>query len=140
MRFLTLASVLAALLAGGCSGLWGNDEFDRYAQRTDRITLSAGDAKEVNAAAHMLTPWPPGVGDRRIAADGARMQRAIERYHREGRPPDPLPDIGIGGTPIGTALPTEAPISGSGAAPGGVAPPQGVTPSGGSLAVPLQGQ
>jgi hypothetical protein len=139
MRFLALASVLAALVLGGCSGLWGNDELDRYAQRTDRITLSAGDSKEVNAAAHMLTPWPPGVGDRRIVADGARMQRAVERYHRGARPPDSLPDIGIGGTPIGTALPTEAPVTGAGAAPGGAAPPQGATPSRGQ-AVPLQGQ
>src|SRR5262245_4160725 len=135
MRLLTLASILAALLAGGCSGLWGDDEFERYAQRTDRITLSAGDAKEVNTAAHMLTPWPPGVGDRRILADGPRMQRAIERYHREGRPPDPLPDIGIGGSPLGTALPTEQP---SGAAGGAAAP------GGGGLSLspvpPLQGQ
>jgi hypothetical protein len=140
MRFFTLVSVLAALVVGGCSGLWGDDEYERYFQRTDRITLSAGDAKEVNAAAHMLTPWPPGVGDRRIVADGARMQRAIERYHREARPPDPLPDIGIGGTPIGTALPTEPPVTGAGAAPGGAAAPAGVTPSRGSLATPLQGQ
>jgi hypothetical protein len=141
MRSFTLASILTALALGGCSGLWGDDEFERYAQRTDRITLSAGDAKEVNAATHMLTPWPPGVGDRRIVADGARMQRAIERYHREARPPDPLPEIGIGGTPIGTALPTEPPVTGPGAAPGGAAPPQGVTPSrGSSLSVPMQGQ
>jgi hypothetical protein len=88
----------------------------------------------------MLTPWPPGVGDRRILADGARMQRAVERYHREGRPPDPLPDIGIGGTPIGTTLPTEPPVSGAGAAPGGAAAPAGGGASRGSLAVPLQGQ
>jgi hypothetical protein len=138
MRPFTFASILAALLVGACSGLWGDDELERYLQRTDRITLSAGDAKEVNAAAHMLTPWPPGVGDRRIAADGARMQRAIERYHRGARPPDPLPDIGIGGTSIGTALPTEPPLTGAGAAPGGAAPPQGGTTR--SLAVPLQGQ
>lgn len=122
MRFFTVASILAALGAGGCSGLWGDDEFDRYFQHTDRITLSAGDAKEVNAAAHMLTPWPLGVGDRRIVGDGARMQRAIERYHRGARPPDPLPEIGLGGTPLGTALPTETPTTGPGAAPGGAAP------------------
>jgi hypothetical protein len=141
MRLLTLASILGSLVAGGCSGLWGDDEFGRYAQRTDRITLSAGDAKEVNAAAHMLTPWPPGVGDRRIPADGARMQRAMERYRREGRPPDPLPDIGIGGSPLGTALPTEAPTSGGGAAAGGGAPAGGGGGSRGLSPIgPLQGQ
>jgi hypothetical protein len=135
MRYITFASVLVGLAASGCSGLWGDDEFERYAQRTDRITLSAGDAKEVNAAAHMLTPWPPGVGDRRIVADGARMQRAIDRYRREARPPDPLPAIDIEGAPIGTALPSEPPVSGAGAAPGGAAAPGGGTrpvPSSGS--------
>jgi hypothetical protein len=137
MRLLTLASILATLVAGGCSGLWGDDELERYAQRTDRITLSGGDAKEVNAAAHMLTPWPPGVGDRRILADGARTQRALERYRREARPPDPLPAIDIAGTPIGTALPTEPPTAGAGAAPGGVAAPAGA-PS--RTPVPLQAQ
>jgi hypothetical protein len=133
MRFFTVASIVAALAAGGCSGLWGDDEFDRYFQHTDRITLSAGDAKEVNAAAHMLTPWPPGVGDRRIVGDGARMQRAIERYHRGARPPDPLPEIGLGGTPLGTALPTETPATGPGAVPGGAAPASGGGGSGTGL-------
>ena len=41
-RFVTSAALLAALLVGGCSGLWGDDQLDRYLQRTDRITLSAG--------------------------------------------------------------------------------------------------
>jgi hypothetical protein len=137
-RHLTIPALLAALLLSGCSGLWGNDEMDRYAQRSDRITLSAGNAKETAAVTHTLHPWPPGVQDRRIAADGARMQRAYERYKREARPPDPLPEIGIGGTPVGTVLPTEAPTTGAGAAPGGAAPAAGG--SGGSLAVPMQGQ
>jgi hypothetical protein len=120
VRVFTLASILAALLVGGCSGLWGDDELERYAQRTDRLTMSAGDAKEVNAVTHMLHPWPRGVEDRRIVADGTRMQHAVERYRRSARPPDPLPDIGIGGTPIGTALPSEPPASqgGAGAAAG----------------------
>lgn len=137
-RVFTIASILAALLVGGCSGLWGDDELLRYVQRTDRITMSAGDAKEVNALTHMLHPWPPGVRDRRIVADGARMQRAVERYHRGARPPDPLPEIGIGGTPIGATLPTEPPERGAGAAPGGAIAPAGG--SRGSLAVPIQGQ
>jgi hypothetical protein len=128
MRLFTLASILAGLLVGGCSGLWGDDEIERYAQRTDRITMSAGNAKEVNAVTHMNHPWPPGVSDRRIVADGARMQRAVERYHRGARPADPLPEIGIGGTPLGTALTTEAP----GAQGAGVPPA--------ARPVPVQGQ
>lgn len=124
MRLFTLASILAGLLVGGCSGSWGDDEIERYAQRTDRITMSAGNAKEVNAVAHMNHPWPPGVGDRRIVADGARMQRAVERYRRSARPPDPLPDIGIGGSPIGTALATEPPGAQGASAPPAASPAQ----------------
>lgn len=156
LRTFTLLSA-AVLLVGGCSGLWGDDELARYAQRTDRITMSAGDAKEVNAAAHMLTPWPPGVWDRAILADGDRMQRAIDRYHRGARPPDQLPDIGLEGTTIGTAQPTVAPVvPGAGRAPaaaptaepagggGAFSPgaPAGLLPPGAPAGplVPIQGQ
>jgi hypothetical protein len=118
MRFGTIASMLAALMVGGCSsGLWGDDEFERYSQRTDSITMSAGNAKSVNAVTHMHDPWPPGVGDRQILADGVRMQRALERYRRGARPPDPLPPIDLEGRPIGTALQTEPPLRGGGGVP-----------------------
>jgi hypothetical protein len=126
VRFSTIAAILAALAVGGCSGLWGNDEFERYSQRTDAITMSAGDAKEVNAVTHMYSPWPPGVGDRQIVTDSPRMQRSLERYRRGARPPDPLPDIGLGGTPVGNALATEPPGQGGGGTPalgGGVPTP-----------------
>lgn len=93
VRSSTIIAILAALAVGGCSGLWGNDEFERYSQRTDAITMSAGDAKEVNAVTHTYHPWPPGVYDRQIVADGPRMQRALERYRRGLRPNDPMPDI-----------------------------------------------
>ena len=81
--FLTLA-VFAPLL-GGCYGLYGNDELERYVQRKDPVTLGVGDAKEVNAATHMDHPWPRGVGDRRIAMEGSRAVPAIERYRGAGR-------------------------------------------------------
>ena len=71
-----------ALALGGCYGLYGHDEFDRYAQRTDVITMSAGDAKQVNAATHTDNPWPVYVGDRRIPVHGERMQRAADKYLR----------------------------------------------------------
>lgn len=70
----------AALLLGACTSQYGYDEFDRYTERQDTITPSAGDAKEVNARAHMQTPWPVYVGDRRIPANGERMAKAVERY------------------------------------------------------------
>src|SRR5215203_7420851 len=96
-----LALGFGGLLLAGCTGLWGNDEFERYSQRTDAITMSAGDAKETNAVTHMYHPWPPGVYDRQILADGQRSQRALERYRRGTRPNEPLPNIGLGGTTLG---------------------------------------
>jgi hypothetical protein len=98
-----IAAILTVLSIGGCGGLWGNDQFARYSQRSDAITMSAGNAKEVNAITHTYHPWPPGVYDRQIATDSPRMQRALERYRRGLRPNDPLPDIGIGSTAIGGA-------------------------------------
>jgi hypothetical protein len=103
LRFGLIATMLTGLMLGGCSGLWGYDEFERYTQRTDAITLSAGDAKQVNAITHTYDPWPPGVGDRQLLADGVRMQRAIDRYRRGARPPDPLPRVDVEGLgPLGT--------------------------------------
>lgn len=78
-RCLLLAA--AAIALGGCHETYGFDEGARYLQRKDTVTLSAGDAKEVNARTHMLAAWPRGVGDRRIYGNGARMvERAIVPY------------------------------------------------------------
>jgi hypothetical protein len=95
----TIAAILRLVMFGGCwwwgpcSGLWGDDEFARYFERHDRMTMTSGDAKEVNAMAHIPTPWPRGVNDRRIVADSAHMQRVLEWYRRSARRPDPLPDV-----------------------------------------------
>ena len=85
----TLILAASALSLGACNGLYGDDELDRYVQRSDKITLSDGDAKKVNAAAHTIDPWPRGVGDRRIPANGERMIHAIERYRRSPATPPP---------------------------------------------------
>lgn len=81
-RLLSAVFILGvALNLGGCSsGFYGFDEFDRYAQRVDAVTDSAGDAKAVNAGTHMITPWPRYVGNRRVPVDGERMVGAVERY------------------------------------------------------------
>jgi hypothetical protein len=105
-----------------CSGLWGNDEFQHYVQRTDRMTMTGGDAKEVNAMAHIPTPWPRGVGDRRIVSDSAHMQRALERYRRGARPPDPMPDVTLPDVSMGVAIPPEKDSGGGSAGGGAVAP------------------
>ena len=81
--FLTLAALGPVL--GGCYGLYGNDELERYVQRKDTVTLGAGDAKEVNAVTHMDHPWPRGVGDRRIVVEASRAVPAIERYRAPPR-------------------------------------------------------
>ena len=84
-----LVFVAAVLALGGCNEhtysynhhTLGNDEGERYLQRKDGVTLSAGDAKDVNARTHMLAAWPQGVGDRRIPMSGPRAVRAIDCYH-----------------------------------------------------------
>jgi hypothetical protein len=91
IKFLAL---LAPLLLGGCYGLAGNDEMDRYFQRSDTITMSAGDAKQVNAVTHTITPWPRYVGDRRLAYDARRVGSAVTRYGNNKQPVDQLPDVG----------------------------------------------
>ncbi|MBR1145098.1 hypothetical protein [Bradyrhizobium sp. AUGA SZCCT0431] len=89
-----LLAIFAPLLLGGCYGLAGHDEVDRYFQRSDTITMSAGDAKQVNAVAHTIHPWPRYVADRRIAYDARRVGAAVTRYGNTKQPVDQLPDIG----------------------------------------------
>jgi hypothetical protein len=78
---------------------------DRYLQRSDTITMSAGDAKQVNAVTHTINPWPPNVGDRRIAYDAKRVGAAVSRYRNTKQPVDPLPDIPEPGRLIGQQPP-----------------------------------
>src|SRR6185503_11085220 len=70
-------AILAVLPLAGCYGLYGHDEVDRYFQRSDTLTMSAGDAKQVNAVTHTIHPWPRNVGDRRIAYDARRVGAAV---------------------------------------------------------------
>jgi len=91
IRYLALS---APFLLGGCYGLAGHDEVDRYFQRSDTITMTAGDAKQVNAVTHTIHPWPRYVGDRRIAYDARRVGAAVTRYGNTKQPVDQLPDIG----------------------------------------------
>jgi hypothetical protein len=46
----------------------------------DGVTASAGNAKAINSATHIIDPWPPYVANRRIPANGERMVGAMERY------------------------------------------------------------
>jgi hypothetical protein len=103
IRYLAL---FAPFLLGGCYGLYGHDEVDRYFQRSDTITMTAGDAKQVNAVTHTIHPWPRNVGDRRIAYDARRVGAAVTRYGNTQRPVDQLPDIGNATEAMGQRPPT----------------------------------
>ncbi len=111
---MTCTVLLAVFTLGSCNGLAGNDEMDRYFQRSDTITLSAGDAKQANAVTHTINPWPSYVGDRRIVADAAKTRGAIVRYRSGTQPRDPLPAIGLPGIPMGIAGATAANVDAGG--------------------------
>ena len=111
---MTCTVLLAVFSLGACNGLAGNDEMDRYFQRSDTITLSAGDAKQVNAVTHTINPWPSYVWDRRIVAEAAKTRGAIVRYRSGTQPRDPLPAIGLAGFPLGLAGATAATVDAGG--------------------------
>jgi hypothetical protein len=90
-----------------------NNAAAQYLQRSDTITLGAGNAKDVNAATHVIDPWPRYVGDRRIPADAERMSTAISRYRRPSTRPQGAGAAGPGGGTGGDGL------GGPGAPPGG---------------------
>ncbi|MBR1179807.1 hypothetical protein JQ617_37975 [Bradyrhizobium sp. KB893862 SZCCT0404] len=123
IRYLAL---FAPLLLGGCYGLAGHDEVDRYFQRSDTITMSAGNAKEVNAATHTIHPWARYVADRRIPSDGRRVGAAVTRYSTTTRPVDQLPDMGQATEAMGQPPPVttntnqNVNVSGAGAGSAGV--------------------
>ena len=117
---MTCTVLLAVFTLGSCNGLAGNDEMDRYFQRSDTITLSAGDAKQANAVTQTIHPWPKYVGDRRIIAQAAKTNGAITRYRAGNQPRDPLPAFGLssvgqGHVPMGTAGATAAAVDAGGA-------------------------
>ena len=81
------AGVAAATLAtalGACS--------DVYFDRRDTVALGAGDAIAANAVVQTVDPWPAQSANTNIAANGQRMQSAIEHYRTNtGVPPvDPI--------------------------------------------------
>ena len=92
MRKLIAISALL-ILGGGCAptnvvGTWQIYDpvniTQPYTKRADKVTLSAGNAKEVNSRIHEVDPWPRYVANTRIPANGERMARAVERYRKQG--------------------------------------------------------
>jgi hypothetical protein len=97
-------AVLLSGLASSAASAWDQDPSAMYFQRSYRVTLGAGDAKAVNAATHVIDPWPRYVGNRNIPVSGDRLSRAVSRYnqgsYRQPAPPIYSPYgsiIGIGG-------------------------------------------
>jgi len=97
------------VLMAGAAAFWIARAYagEEYLQRTDTITMSAGNAKEVNSAIHTIDPWPPHVYNRRIPANGARMTGAIQRYQQPqvNAPPAIIPG---GLTPVPSFTPGAA--------------------------------
>jgi hypothetical protein len=89
---IAFAVLVGGSFAGSGALAWDQDPFAVYFQRSDKITLGAGDAKAVNAATHIIDPWPRYVGNRRIPGNGDRLSRAVERY-RQGSYRQPAPPI-----------------------------------------------
>jgi hypothetical protein len=80
-----MAALVGGLVSSQARAWWDTDSFDTYLQRSDTITLGAGNAKEVNGVTHMITPWPPYAFDRRIPGNGARQVGAVQRYENPSR-------------------------------------------------------
>ena len=94
--------ITVVIFAGACAcssaTAWDQDPFEQYIQRSDTITFGAGNAKDANAAIHVIDPWQPYVGYRYFPSNGQRMSDAVERYRDVSKLPQaPQPIGGVGG-------------------------------------------
>jgi hypothetical protein len=114
------AGISVCALCAAPAMAWDQDFFGSYFQRSDKIVLSEGDAKEVNAATHVIDPWPRYVGQRKIRSNGDRMVGAADRYRnvRAAPPPITFPPSQGGG---GISAATLGAAAGAGAAVGAAA-------------------
>ena len=91
-HIIAFALLVGGSLASSAALAWDQDPFQMYFQRSDKITLWEGDAKSVNAATHVIDPWPRYVGNRNIPVSGDRLSRAVTRYN-QGSYRQPAPPI-----------------------------------------------
>jgi hypothetical protein len=111
-RMQTVQTIMAVALAAGCGGCWTGvteNPAAEYLHRTDAITLSAGNAKDVNAATHIIDPWPRHVANRRIPGNGERIARAMERYKSGQTGSSNQSGPQVIGIPVGSATPSQNP-------------------------------
>jgi hypothetical protein len=105
-------TIAAAGLAAACGGCWAgvyDNPAAEYLHRSDTITLSAGNAKDVNAVTHIIDPWPRHVANRRISGHGERMAHAMERYKSGQTGPSSQSGTQVIGIPVGSATPSQNP-------------------------------
>ncbi len=86
IRIAAAAAVLGTTLLAGCS--------DLYLDRRDSIAFGAGDAVAANQIQQMYDPWPPHSNNVNYAANGQRMQGAVERYRTNTVTP-PVSPMGL---------------------------------------------
>lgn len=58
---------------------------NQYLERKDTLTMSAGDAVASNEAVQIADPWPRYSQNNNIPMDGAKAQRALQRYRGNGQ-------------------------------------------------------
>src|SRR5262245_35163225 len=73
-------------LASSAALAWDQNPFAMYFQRSDKITLWEGDAKAVNAATHVIDPWPAmlATGEFRGTAIDCRARSSATARDRTG--------------------------------------------------------
>jgi len=111
---LTAAVILAAAV-GGCS--------EMYFDRRETIAFGGGNAVDADTIMQTNDPWPPHSGNTQLAANGQRMQSAIERYRTNvvTQPVDPmllqttneLPPTSQTSSPSNSPLPTPSIAAGT---------------------------
>jgi hypothetical protein len=99
------AAIVATVLLGGCS--------DIYMDHRDSISLTAGDAVEANKTAQIYDPWPQHSRNVNYAANGQRMQSAVERYRNNLVTPPVSPMALQSGNPSTMAAQTGSQNNGS---------------------------
>jgi type IV pilus biogenesis protein CpaD/CtpE len=98
---LTGLTILAAFAAGLAGCMHTEDPITQYSERTDKLTMSAGNSNDSNVAIQMIDPWPRVSANRQIPTDGSRMAGAYERYRDVTKlPPRPqiTPPMVMGGS------------------------------------------
>jgi hypothetical protein len=113
MKILPLFAAAAFGLAlSGCS--------NQYYERKETVTFNAGEAVAWNIAQQTPDPWPKGVNNTHIVADGERAARAVRRY-KDGKYKWLRGGSDTG--PIETIVAPGASTAGSGAPAGGAGAP-----------------